>query len=70
MTHAKTIQWVDRLIWTLLYGGLFTVVIGLANRNRDEVLSWALMVVGAVVAVAGAVLIWVRSRMREDGVDI
>ena len=70
MTHAKTIQWVDRLIWTLLYGGLFTVVIGLASRNRDEVLSWALMVVGAVVAVAGAVLIWARSRMREDGVDI
>ena len=66
MASAKAILWVERLIWMLVYGGLFTVVIGLATRPNDAVTGWSLIVVGAVVAVAGAVLVYVRSRMRPD----
>ncbi|MES3003760.1 MAG: hypothetical protein V4787_23920 [Pseudomonadota bacterium] len=66
MASEKSILWVERLIWMLVYGGLFTAVIGLATRPNDPVTGWSLIVVGAVVAVAGAVLVYVRSRMRPD----
>ena len=67
MASARAIAWIERLVWTLIYGGLFTVVIGLATRSRDSLTGWLLVAVGAVVAAAGVVLIWVRSRMRQGG---
>ncbi len=66
MTTERTIVWVERLIWTCIYGGLFTVVIGIATRSRDGTLGWSLIVVGAVVAVIGAVLVYVRSRLDPN----
>jgi hypothetical protein len=30
MPTAKTIAWIERLIWILIYVGLFAVVLGLA----------------------------------------
>lgn len=65
MASPRTVAWIERLIWTLIYGGLFTAVIGLATRSRDAASGWALVVAGAVVTVAGVVLIWVRSRLDE-----
>ncbi len=62
MASAKTMAWVERLVWTFIYGGLFSVVIGLASLNRDAGAAWALVAVGTILAVTGAVLIWVRSR--------
>lgn len=67
MASARAIAWIERLVWTLVYGGLFTVVIGLATRSRDALTGWWLVALGALVAAAGVVLIWVRSRMRQDG---
>ena len=67
MAPAKAVLWLDRLIWALIYGGLFSVVIGLASFSRDEVLAWSLIVAGACVTATGAVLVWVRSRARENG---
>ena len=67
MDSAKVLQWVDWLIWSLIYGGLFSVVIGLATFSRDEVLAWSLMVAGGCLTVAGVVLVWFRSRLRENG---
>ena len=66
MASAKAILWVERLIWMLVYGGLFTAVIGLATRSNDPATGWSLIVVGGVFAVVGAVLVYVRSRMRPD----
>lgn len=66
MASAKAILWVERLIWILVYGGLFTAVIGLATRANDPATGWSLIVVGGVIAVVGAVLVYVRSRMRPD----
>jgi len=65
MASPRTVAWIERLIWTLIYGGLFTAVIGLATRSRDETTGWSLIILGALVTAAGAVLIWVRSRLDE-----
>jgi hypothetical protein len=65
MPSAQALLWIERLLWTLIYGGLFTVVLGFAVRENDPTLSWSLIVIGGVVAAAGAVLIWVRSRLHE-----
>jgi hypothetical protein len=63
MAKERTIVWIERLIWTCIYGGLFTVVIGLATRAQDGALGWSLIVVGALIAAIGAVLVYVRSRL-------
>ena len=63
MASPKAVAWIERLVWTLIYGGLFTAVIGLATRSRDAAAGWSLIVVGGVVTVLGVVLIWVRSRL-------
>ncbi|MDP3760392.1 MAG: hypothetical protein Q8R01_07745 [Ramlibacter sp.] len=67
MASPRTVAWIERLIWTLIYGGLFTAVIGLATRSRDAASGWSLIVLGAVVAAVGVVLIWVRSRLDKTG---
>jgi hypothetical protein len=67
MASARTLAWIERLVWTLIYGGLFTVVIGVATRPQDPVAGWSLIVVGAVVAAAGVILIWVRARLDKPG---
>jgi hypothetical protein len=63
MTSARLAIWVERLTWTLIYGGLFSAVIGLAVLDRDAWTAWPLMAVGLLLALAGVVLIWVRSRL-------
>ena len=65
-TPPKTIARLQALIWVLIYGGLLTLVLGLSTRRFDGSLGWSLMVVGALVAALGVVLIYVRSRLRED----
>ena len=36
MASPRAVAWIERLIWTLIYGGMFTAVIGLATRSRDR----------------------------------
>jgi hypothetical protein len=59
--HARLEAW----IWVLIYGGLFALILGIATGRSDEALGWALAIPGAVLAVVGAVLIYVRSRLDE-----
>jgi hypothetical protein len=66
MATGRTIAWVERLVWILIYGGLLTVVIGLATRGQDATAGWSLIAVGAVAAVVGVFLIWVRSRLDKS----
>jgi hypothetical protein len=65
MASARTVAWVERLIWTLIYGGLFSVVIGLASMEGDSAAAWSLIVVGSLLAVVGVVLIWWRARLEQ-----
>ncbi|MGE0498801.1 MAG: hypothetical protein AB7I35_00330 [Ramlibacter sp.] len=66
MASAKAIAWVERGVWICIYAGLLMLVLGLAARESSPVAAMLLMVTGALLAAAGVVLIWVRSRLRED----
>jgi F0F1-type ATP synthase assembly protein I len=57
------IERVDNLVWALIYGGLLGMCLGWFLQSRNGALGWAVIVIGAIVAAAGAVLIFVRSRM-------
>ena len=65
--YARTLARLDALAWTLIYGGLFAVVLGIASHDTAKVAGWSLSVLGALAATAGVVLIVVRSRLRETG---
>jgi hypothetical protein len=67
MASQRFIDWIERLAWILIYGGLFGVVIGLATRRESDVLGLSITIAGGVVAATGFALIWVRSRLRAPG---
>ncbi len=60
--HAKLEKW----IWILIYGGLFLVILGIATGRTEVGLGWSMAVPGAVIAVVGVVLIYVRSRLKDS----
>lgn len=60
---ARNIARMHAWIWALIYGGLMLMVLGFASRPYDVMLGWVMMVLGGLMAAAGFVLIWVRSRM-------
>ena len=53
------------LIWTLIYGGLFVVAIGIALERSGATYGWTFIAAGTVAIGAGCVLVWIRSRMPE-----
>ena len=63
-TNLKLIR-MERLIWVLIYGGLLGVVIGHFVSKTDEDLAQVMAAAGLLAVVVGAVLIYVRSRLRE-----
>ena len=65
-TSSRNIARLHALIWVLIYGGLITLVLGVFTRRSAGPLGWSLMVAGALVAAAGVVLIYVRSRLQEE----
>jgi uncharacterized membrane protein YccC len=60
--HFKRLH---NLIWTLIYGGLLCVVVSLFVARTDETLACWMALCGAVVAGAGVVLIFVRSKYKD-----
>jgi hypothetical protein len=54
----------ERLAWLFIYGGLLAVVLSIFLERFDRVLADTLQIAGALTAGAGAVLIYVRSRMK------
>ena len=66
MASAKTLLRIERLVWILIYGGLFALVLGIAIGRQDGPLGWAFAVPGVVLALAGVVLIYVRSRLERS----
>jgi hypothetical protein len=55
----------DVWIWLLIYGGMIVFSIGFALHRQGEAFGSAVIAAGALAAAAGAVLIWVRSRLRD-----
>ena len=56
---------VEVWIWVLIYAGLALLGLGLAVQHGDASLGWTIAAIGVVLAFAGAVLVWVRSRMKS-----
>lgn len=65
MAGERTLARLDVLAWVLIYGGLFTLVLGIASHGRTAVGGWSLSVLGAVATVAGIVVILVRARLSR-----
>jgi hypothetical protein len=63
MTAAKPHATLEKWIWTLIYGGLLILIVGLATARQDSALGWTIAAPGAVLAAIGVVLIYVRSRL-------
>lgn len=55
----------DGLVWALVYGGLFMVMLGVWVVDDDAALGHGLGWGGGLAALVGALLIWVRSQRRE-----
>jgi hypothetical protein len=55
---------VERWAWILIYGGLIGLVLGMFLARQDRTLGDTFQIGGTGVSVAGAVLIWVRSRLK------
>jgi hypothetical protein len=67
MASAKTLLRIERLIWILIYGGLFALILGIVILQAAPAGAWSLIVLGGGAAAAGVVLIWVRSRLDQTG---
>ena len=65
MATNESLARIERWAWILIYGGLLTLVLGLAARSSHLAAGWTLIVLGGVVAAVGPILIYVRSRMRQ-----
>jgi hypothetical protein len=57
---------IDKLIWVFIFGGLLLVGLGLAVEGEGRYLGRVLAGLGALLAVLGGVLVWVRSRMDPE----
>jgi hypothetical protein len=55
----------EKLTWILIFGGLFVLTLGLFVERQDDAFGWSLVVIGGLVAAAGVVLVWVRSRIKD-----
>jgi len=66
MTTPHNVKRLHQLIWVLIYGGLLALVLGLSVERTDEALGWSMMIGGGSFALLGAVLVYVRSRFKED----
>ncbi|MDD0837547.1 hypothetical protein PSQ40_03075 [Curvibacter sp. HBC61] len=58
---TRALQHLQTLIWVLIYGGLLSLVLGLAMPRGGDGLGDALRLWGALVAVLGVLLIPVRA---------
>jgi len=60
-TAARIQKWT----WILIYIGMVLLALGLSVQRSDAALGWGIAVPGIVLILVGAVLIWVRSRMKN-----
>jgi vacuolar-type H+-ATPase subunit I/STV1 len=66
MAEPRTLARLDALAWSLIYGGLLMLVLGIAAHGEARVAGLSLSVLGTLIAIAGAVLIVVRARLTPD----
>lgn len=59
-------QRIEGWVWILVYLGLVLIGIGMSVQRSDITLGWGITVAGIVLDVLGVVLIWVRSRAKDE----
>ncbi len=57
---------VETLVWVLIYGGLVVLCLSLFVPQNQGALGTTLTVAGTLATALGAVLIVVRSRMKDN----
>ena len=65
MTTPLRTKRIEKLIWILIYGGLFAMLAGAIAHDSSGTAGKTLVVLGGIVAAAGVVLIYVRSKMGD-----
>ncbi|MDO9415306.1 hypothetical protein [Pararhizobium sp.] len=65
MSTTTTALRIQKWIWILIYLGIFLLALGIAVQRSDATLGWSMIVPACALIVAGIVLIWVRSRMKN-----
>jgi hypothetical protein len=66
MATLLNVKNMQQLIWVLIYGGLLTLVLGVSVQRTNDALGWSMVAVGAVLALIGFGLVFVRARMKSD----
>lgn len=57
---------IETLAWVLIYGGILLASIGWFSLGANPVLGGALLTAGGVACALGALLIVLRSRMKDS----
>jgi hypothetical protein len=55
----------EKFIWPLIFAGLFIGGLGFTVARSDDTLGWVFNLVGSVLMLVGAVMLWMRSRARS-----
>lgn len=66
MASKATLIWIQRLVWIFIYGGLLSVVLGVFLARIDMELARTIQGVGSMFVLLGVILIYVRSRLKEN----
>jgi hypothetical protein len=64
MSSQIAITRIEWLIWIMVYGGLLTFVVSLFLPPQDDTLATWMSVCGLMVAAAGFVCVFIRSKMK------
>jgi len=62
----KAVQRIERLTWVLIYGGLLVLILGWWVLPSDDAIGSLMLAGGALFAVVGFFLIYVRSKIEAD----
>ena len=54
-----------KITLALIFGGLLSVILGIFVGATDDAVGWMMIIGGALLTVAGAVLVYVRSTMPD-----
>ena len=55
-----------KIIWTLVFGGLITIILGIFVERAGDATGWMMVVAGGVLTAIGVGLIYVRSTMSTE----
>jgi hypothetical protein len=65
-TNRRLVR-LERMTWTLIYGGLLSVLLGFSLQKAGVSYAGAFMVGGGASALLGVLLILLRARLSEQG---